>query len=77
MASQSLPQKGPILRKNCKAIAFGLVKIDPFQIFDLNTPSDRVCQKLLNTCFCFEIGNCIFKLWPLKLCLKMPQFEEF
>ena len=77
MASRSLPQKGPLLRKNRKAIAFGLVKIYLSQIFDLNTLSDRPCQELLNACFSFEIGNCILKLWPVKLCLKMPQFEEF
>ena len=70
MASQSLPQKGPILRKNHKGIAFVLVKIEPPQIFDLNTPSGRPCQELLATCFSFEIGNCILKLWPLKVCIK-------
>ena len=47
--------KQPNLGKNCKAIAFGLVKTDPSQIFDLNTPSDRHCQELVNTCFSFEI----------------------
>ena len=74
MVSQSLPQKGPILRKNCKAIAFGLVKIDPSPIFDLKTPSDRPCQELLNECFSFEIGNCLLKLQPLKVCLKKGPF---
>ncbi len=39
-------------------------------------PSDRPCQELLNACFSFEIGNCILKLWPLKVCLKTAYFEE-
>ena len=62
--------KAAHFRKNRKAIAFGLVKIDQSQIFDLYIPSDRPCQELLNACFSFEIGNCILKLCPLKVCLK-------
>ncbi len=42
-------------------------RIDRSQIFDLNTPPDRHCQELLNACFSFEIGNCILKLWSLKV----------
>ena len=60
----------------CIIIAFGLVKIDPSQILDLNKPSDRPCQELLNACFSFEIGNCILKLWPLKFASKKGQFWE-
>ncbi len=52
--------------KNHKAIAFGLVKIDPSQIFDLNTPSDRPCQELLNECFSFEIGRSKQKVLAFK-----------
>ncbi len=43
------------------------VKIDQSQIFDLNTPSDRPCQELLNACFNFEIGQSKLKLWALKV----------
>ncbi len=44
-----------------------LRNFDQSQIFDLNTPSDRPYQELLNACFSFEIGQSKLKLWPLQV----------
>ncbi len=54
--------------KNRKASKRPLVlfRIDPSQIFDLNTPSDRPCQELLNACFSFEIGQSKYKWQAFK-----------